>query len=571
MNTITLAKFALPAASCLSACSSDFQTCEAQRDCPRASASSDGSLQGADAGSTSTPPMREAYDASNMGAEPPDGRTVVETDSFDGQTVREAAASDGRAPRSVDGGVDSAAHECITDADCQDGSACNGEEVCETGVCVAGEPVACVNEDAEHCSVRCEESDGGACVVEALDADGDGHAAALCAAAPGDDCDDLKSAVFPGATEACDGLDNDCDALDDLAEGFQLSGSVTPVGPEGRIYPDISWSAAEQAYGAVWTTMHSTPTTIYYSLLSEVGEQLGSEVHLSSEVAGVPSIAWGKESFGVAWASPDNRILFQLVTTTGSRGLSQPTLVATRAAGSVASVDMAFLPEHGWFVLYADSGKLYLRRIGLSGELAGSAKAIGGIAPSAGFSIEASGQEVWVSWVEADSSTRFRKVSSTGTLGPVHSTAETPRAGSKLADYSPRIVSDGSSIAVSWVRREQTESDLIDHLMFELREADGTLRCHASMAPDVPFPLSIVASDLGYLVLTYAAQESEIARFDGACRPIGEPLGVHKVAGALLAGAVLARSQNGFLAITSQITMDEQKIMARHVGPNLCD
>ena len=31
--------------------------------------------------------------------------------------------------------------------------------------------------------------------------------------APLDDCDDLEAAVYPGATETCDDLDNDCDCL----------------------------------------------------------------------------------------------------------------------------------------------------------------------------------------------------------------------------------------------------------------------------------------------------------------------------------------------------------------------
>ncbi|MDC0674482.1 S8 family serine peptidase [Nannocystis radixulma] len=40
------------------------------------------------------------------------------------------------------------------------------------------------------------------------DADGDGHFAATCG---GDDCDDADPASHPGATEVCDGRDNDCD------------------------------------------------------------------------------------------------------------------------------------------------------------------------------------------------------------------------------------------------------------------------------------------------------------------------------------------------------------------------
>ncbi len=48
------------------------------------------------------------------------------------------------------------------------------------------------------------------------DADADGHSAS---AAGGDDCDDADAQVHPGASEVCDGTDNDCNgAVDDVAE-----------------------------------------------------------------------------------------------------------------------------------------------------------------------------------------------------------------------------------------------------------------------------------------------------------------------------------------------------------------
>ena len=59
------------------------------------------------------------------------------------------------------------------------------------------------------------------------DSDGDGHGGqqfeqVACAASPGfvaaaDDCDDLNAASYPGASEICDSLDNDCDG--DVDEG----------------------------------------------------------------------------------------------------------------------------------------------------------------------------------------------------------------------------------------------------------------------------------------------------------------------------------------------------------------
>ena len=45
----------------------------------------------------------------------------------------------------------------------------------------------------------------------AIDADGDGHYAVGSCLSPADDCDDTNAAVYPGATEICDGIDNNCD------------------------------------------------------------------------------------------------------------------------------------------------------------------------------------------------------------------------------------------------------------------------------------------------------------------------------------------------------------------------
>ncbi|UCF09888.1 MAG: thrombospondin type 3 repeat-containing protein, partial [Candidatus Bipolaricaulota bacterium] len=65
----------------------------------------------------------------------------------------------------------------------------------------------CTNGVDDDCdgAIDCSDSD---CYT---DGDGDGHALPPC----GDDCDDGNSLVFPGATETCDGVDNDCDGVAD--------------------------------------------------------------------------------------------------------------------------------------------------------------------------------------------------------------------------------------------------------------------------------------------------------------------------------------------------------------------
>ncbi len=80
---------------------------------------------------------------------------------------------------------------------CDDGLFCNGEERCEAGECVVGEPPC-----AGACDEEIDRCEGCA------DVDGDGHEDAACG---GDDCDDEDADRFPGNDELCDDIDQDCD------------------------------------------------------------------------------------------------------------------------------------------------------------------------------------------------------------------------------------------------------------------------------------------------------------------------------------------------------------------------
>jgi alpha-tubulin suppressor-like RCC1 family protein len=110
------------------------------------------------------------------------------------------------------GGGGEAATACSADAMCDDGLFCNGVERCAPGAagadafgctradvpCVAGQRC---DEEADQCLSNCS---------VAPDADGDGADAIECG---GTDCADTNAARYPGATEVCDAanVDEDCD------------------------------------------------------------------------------------------------------------------------------------------------------------------------------------------------------------------------------------------------------------------------------------------------------------------------------------------------------------------------
>ncbi len=111
---------------------------------------------------------------------------------------------------------------CTTDADCEVIGFCYGHWTCagEVGCAFVG---ATDCNDADMCTAdRCDAT-ANACAHDGRDADGDHHVDASCAG--GDDCNDASATIHPGATEACNGADDDCDTTID--EGCCASGPCT--------------------------------------------------------------------------------------------------------------------------------------------------------------------------------------------------------------------------------------------------------------------------------------------------------------------------------------------------------
>jgi len=117
----------------------------------------------------------------------------------------------------TDGCRDDCTYTCEEDTECADEDACNGAEVCvvSTHTCMNPGPPDC--DDGDPCTNDACEAEMG-CVNPLDDADLDGYSAAdTCTTAglSGGDCDDTNSSVYPGASELCDTIDNDCNGVVD--------------------------------------------------------------------------------------------------------------------------------------------------------------------------------------------------------------------------------------------------------------------------------------------------------------------------------------------------------------------
>jgi hypothetical protein len=89
---------------------------------------------------------------------------------------------------------------------------------CSWGTCIPPAE-SCGNGRDDDCDGSIDE---GCCI----DADHDGHAR-VGSCPSGDDCNDSNAAVYPGAIEICDGLDNDCDGTTDVIASRTVANVTT--------------------------------------------------------------------------------------------------------------------------------------------------------------------------------------------------------------------------------------------------------------------------------------------------------------------------------------------------------
>jgi Putative metal-binding motif len=341
------------AAAAAEGCSGGFSACEDSKTCPP-SLSASGS-----AGASGSNDASSAAGKGQAGA----------SDSSSGESANDAGLGIGG---SADTGTDATSEAgalgetgiapatgCKRAEDCDDHLACDGIESCVGGACVPGTPAcATANPDPAHCDVVCTETPGApTCSVQGQDKDHDTYLSKLCTASskPALDCDDNAATTHPGAPELCDGIDNNCNGLIDLADGLTVSGTSQQIGTTTstlRGAPAIAWATDSSVYGVVWTDGLS-PTS--GDILFETFDQSGTLKVLPKAINQVKTtsslglgLAFGADSFGVAWfTSPTVATYFSTITSAGVpllsplkvadtfQFLSPPKVARPSAAGSL--------------------------------------------------------------------------------------------------------------------------------------------------------------------------------------------------------------------------------------------
>ena len=181
-----------------------------------------------------------------------------------------------------------------------------------SGFCFSGAPIVCAQ--ATACGQNVCDPASGACksTSTALDLDRDGHSAPAPGKhvgdpdACGDDCDDTSSAAYPGATEVCDGVDNDCNGVVD--DGAEYVPEVTGGSPAVRVSGTDNDSAEygslayhEGGFLGTWTASASGKARPLLRLLDTQGNPKSAETRLTQAATDgfAGGAAWTGDRYGI--------------------------------------------------------------------------------------------------------------------------------------------------------------------------------------------------------------------------------------------------------------------------------
>lgn len=399
---------------------------------------------------------------------------------------------------------------------CDDGDPCNGIERCEGGSCVPGVP-PCVNEQPDHCTVTCI-SDGQRAHCEHMprDADGDGHGDALCSHAlvPGDDCDDARASVYPNATELCDGLDNDCDGLLDMEDGFRV---VLPIvlGYIPGAQHQVAW-AEPNMFGL----SYARDGEVFLAALDGAGRHLFEDVLLytgSSDEPIATSIASDGRRFAVGWATP-HEMAMRFVARDGS--FSGPAVMLGEPGQSnFLALRLAAMPGETttrWASLYlrrTTNATLFAHTIADDGSLGPIRELLG---PAVGIPRVVRGSDgvAFMTWLADDSALEGRAQivwrrldEELLPLPNAEPTLATHTVPSGVTDYV--MASSKHGYAVAWLEENQDHSR---HLWFMEFDGEGEKRCGPVDlgANDTPPTLPIRPYDMAFAGNAYALLGAEV-------------------------------------------------------------
>ncbi len=359
---------------------------------------------------------------------------------------------------------------CHADLDCAKfGDLCSPVICNPFGRCEDAPQVDC--DDHDVCTTDSCDGKTGACahLSRTPDNDKDGHHAPLPGHRPadsgacGDDCDDTNGAAFPGNSEICDGVDNDCNGVvDDGQRYVPLDPSIDAVRVSGEIAPadtgDLAWGTT--GYLAGYTGEPSGKIHFYTSVLDAAGTKTVPEATLSKatadSVGGV--VGWTGSEFGLSWSDRRDswETYFVLVDEKGNK-LGPDTLISDEDGEWSLNTSLVWTGFE-WIVGWQDMRDigpdftLYARRVDAKGKPVAAAVALDddqgeNVALAVGLG------SIGATWVHTEGKSHsiwFRSFDrNLKPLGPKLELTKLPNGG-----QNPTIVWNRDSYAIAWDDRD---------------------------------------------------------------------------------------------------------------------
>ncbi len=400
------------------------------------------------------------------------------------------------------------------DADCSDGKACNGVEKCTTGTCHAGTP-PCSNADPVNCVVTCTEGASAVCgAVQGIDADGDGYRSSSCAAAPGNDCNDSKAAIHPGATEICDGVDNDCNGKIDIADGLKPLGTSAVLW-SNALNSSIAYSPTDNVFGVPLSkpdnAASAAPYNTYLFVLDTTNTKTIFPVALTSvaNFSGPTAITWGGSDFGIAYGDDNSDLKFRRVTSSGTASAQ----VSAANDGDYPSLDLlvslsiARVPGGNWGIVWHEAFQSYHNVLGLT---VSAADVPSGIFPIGTAGVRAQIASLnggfGVAWYESGTGTSAGMSNRTSAFVSSKTQTLSTTAGSTKTV----IASNGTVYGVAWADAT--------NLYFRTISDAGAAGCGPAVLPISGFvPSDIVATKNGGFLIVSGSTKIEALDVSSSC------------------------------------------------------